>query len=521
MRRIHTTRRVSVSIILHELREPDAMSSVVNPERHVAVVGGGITGLAVAHYLQEAALQQSLRIGYSLIESTDRLGGKLVTEEVEGYGDRSFVVEGGPDSFITQKPWALGLARELGLQDRLVGTNDSQRKVFVLNRGRPTPLPDGVLLIVPTKFMPFALSPLISPIGKLRMGMDLFIAPKRDDEDETLADFISRRLGTEALDKIAEPLMSGIYNAEAERQSLMATFPRFRVLEQMHGSLIKGMLASRKMRNKPGSPGSSVPQNGRPTSIFMSLQDGIYELAAALAGRLTGDVMLGSGVRSIRRRPDDRYALELSGMLHGVEIVADSVILTTPSYVAADLLGELAPGAAELLRQIRYVSTGTISFGFRTQDLRGASDGFGVVIPRSEHRPVNAVTFSSTKFDHRAPEGFSLLRVFFGGSRSPETMDLDDDELVRVVRQQLLDILGVDAEPVFHRIYRWPRANPQYDIGHLDLVDSIDAALPKGLYVTGSPYRGVGIPDCVHQARIIAEKIISEFREETEVEEAI
>ena len=182
--------------------------------------------------------------------ASDRLGGKLLTDAVDGYGEAPFVVEGGPDCFLTQKPWAMDLAQEMGMADQLLGTNDAQRKVYVLNKGRPTPLPDGVLLIVPTKFMPFALSPLISPLGKLRMGMDLFISPKRDDEDETLADFISRRLGNEALDKIAEPLMSGIYNAEADRQSLMATFPRFRAIEQKHGSLIKGMLASRKTRNK-------------------------------------------------------------------------------------------------------------------------------------------------------------------------------------------------------------------------------------------------------------------------------
>ena len=485
------------------------MSVAIESKSHVAIVGAGITGLAAAYYLQNAAQQQSLPLEYTLVESSARLGGKLETEMVSGYGDRPFVIEGGPDSFITQKPWALELARELGLGDRLLGTNDNQRKVYVLNNGRPTPLPDGVLLIVPTKFMPFALSPLISPLGKLRMGMDLFIAPKRDNEDETLADFISRRLGNEALDKIAEPLMSGIYNAEAERQSLMATFPRFRALEQKHGSLIKGMLASRRQRANSAPSELPASQNRRPNSIFMSLQDGIYELAAALVDRLSGEIALNSNVRSISRRSGGKYLLKLETRDGDDEIVADRVILTTPSYVAADLLQDLAPDAAALLDQIRYVSTGTISLAYRRQNLQHSPDGFGVVIPRSEQRPINAITFSSTKFDHRAPEGYSLLRVFFGGSRSPQSMDLDDDELVRVVRHQLHEILGVDSEPLFHRIYRWPRANPQYDIGHLDLVDAIDRAVPDGIFVAGSPYRGVGIPDCVHQSRMVTDKLLN------------
>ena len=222
---------------------------------HVAIVGGGIAGLSTAWYLQQQAREQDLPLSYTLLERSNRWGGKILTERVAGSTDQPFVVEGGPDSFLTQKPWALQLARQLGLGDRLLGTNDERRKVFVLNKGKPTPLPDGVLLIVPTKVMPFALSPLISPLGKLRMGLDLLIPARRDGQDETLADFITRRLGREALDKIAEPLMSGIYNAEAERQSLLATFPRFRALEEKHGSLISGMLASRRAR-----------QNGRPPS---------------------------------------------------------------------------------------------------------------------------------------------------------------------------------------------------------------------------------------------------------------
>jgi len=224
----------------------------------VAIIGGGISGLATAYYLQRHAAQNNQPCQYTLIERSPTGGGKIVTEQVHGFGDTPFIVEAGPDSFISQKPWALQLAREIGLQDSFLGTNDHMRKTFVLQNGKPTPLPDGVLLIVPTRFSPFILSPLISPLGKLRMGLDFLIPARKDDEDETLADFVRRRLGDEALDKIAEPLLSGIYNSDAEKQSLMATFPRFRDIEKKHGSLIRGMLSSRA--HGPAKPAQAAAQ---------------------------------------------------------------------------------------------------------------------------------------------------------------------------------------------------------------------------------------------------------------------
>lgn len=468
---------------------------------HVAIVGGGITGLAAAYYLQEAAQeaagQEGLAISYTLLEQSARWGGKIRTETVDGYGDAPFVVEAGPDSFITQKPWAWQLARRLGLGDRLLPTNEAGRKIYVLNKRRPTPLPDGVLLIVPTRFMPFALSPLISPLGKLRMGLDLFLPAKRDGEDETLADFITRRLGAEALDKIAEPLMSGIYNAEADKQSLLATFPRFRAIEEKHGSLIRGMVASRRSRAAGSAPSTNGPAPPAPSSVFVSFDDGMELLVAALLGRLEGDLRLETGVERLQRGADGRYRLALSD---GSEIQADAVILAVPAFVAARLLRPLAPGAASELDKIRYVSTGTISLAYRADEMGGALPGHGLVVPASEARTFNAVTISSSKFNRRAPAGTVLLRVFFGGSRTPHMMDVPDGELAALVRAELQQTLGVSGEPLFQRIYRWPQANPQYDVGHLERVAAIERALPDGLYVSGSPFRGIGIPDCVHQA---------------------
>ncbi|HSM59048.1 MAG TPA: protoporphyrinogen oxidase [Candidatus Sulfomarinibacteraceae bacterium] len=456
----------------------------------VAIVGGGITGLSAAYYLQEANRAQALDIEVTLLEKRDRWGGKIVTEEVATEGAQPFVIEGGPDSFITQKPWAYQLAQQLGMEDRFLPTNDDRRQVFVLNNGRPMPLPDGVMLIVPTRFTPFALSPLISPLGKVRMAMDLFIPARKDDGDETLAEFVTRRLGSEALDKIAEPLMSGIYNAEAEKQSLMATFPRFRTIEKRHGSLIRGMLAARSARAQRPKDGNGPP------SIFVSFRRGMAELVQELESRLRADCRLGVAVQRIERNAG-AYALALSD---GRQLQADAIVLAVPSYVAANLVRPLSPTVATELDKIRYVSTGTITLAFRAEDVANLIEGFGLVIPRSEKRAINAVTLTTTKFDERAPQDHVLVRVFFGGSRSPQTLELDDASLLTVVRSELKQLLNVEATPLFHRIYRWRRANPQYDVGHLNRVAAIEAAMPEHVYVTGSPYRGIGIPDCVYQA---------------------
>jgi oxygen-dependent protoporphyrinogen oxidase len=332
--------------------------------------------------------------------------------------------------------------------------------------------------------------------GKLRMGLDWFIPPKIDGEDETLADFITRRLGAEALDKIAEPLLAGIYNAEADRQSVLATFPRFRDIEEKHGSLIRGMLAAKKMR----SPQPST--NGRgPLSAFVSFRGGMGELVDKLLTQLHGALHLEAGVTGLARQ-ENGYTLTLAS---GRTLSAASVILTVPAFVAADLLRASAPVVANGLQQIRYVSTGTISLAYRRDSLDHPLNGFGVVIPHSERRAINAVTWTSTKFDHRAPDSHVLLRVFFGGSRTPHMMEVNDEELVGVVRGELRAVMGIKSAPTLHRIYRWWRANPQYDVGHLDRVAAIEDELPKGVFLAGSAYRGIGVPDCVRQGGEAAE----------------
>jgi protoporphyrinogen/coproporphyrinogen III oxidase len=455
----------------------------------VTIIGGGITGLATAWYLQKQGVTGTV------LEQADRWGGKIRTEMVTDYTAEPFVVEAGPDSFLTQKPWALQLALELGMAARLLGTNDDRRHTFVLNHGQLTPLPDGVMLIVPTKFAPFVTSTLISWPGKLRMGLEMLLPARTDDEDESLADFVRRRLGPEVLDKLAEPLLSGIYNTEAERQSLLATFPRFRDLEKKYGSLTRGMLAARQQRQS--APPSKY-------SIFTSFQTGMHELVDALVAQLHADLRLNTGVESISAHADGTYTLRLSD---NSQLTTEHVILSTPAHISAQLLRDLAPEAAARLDAIRYVSTGTVSLAYRQDTISHPLNGFGLVIPRSEKRPINAITWTSTKFDHRAPAGHVLLRVFFGGSRTPESFELNDADLLQMVRGELCALMGIDAEPLFTRTYRWREANPQYDVGHLDHVDALEAALPPGITVTGSAFRGIGVPDCVHQGQMTADKV--------------
>lgn len=469
--------------------------------KHITIIGGGISGLSTAWYLQHQAQNQDRPVSYTLLEGSARWGGKILTEKIEGFGEEPFIVECGPDAVLTQKPWALNLARELGLADEFLPTNDDRRKTFVLNKNKPTPLPDGVMLIVPTQAKPFAFSPLISPLGKLRMGLDWFIPAKEDQNDETLAEFINRRLGKEALDKIAEPLMSGIYNADAEMQSVLATFPRFREIENKHGSLIKGMLAAKKSR--PSANGNGT---GRKPAMFTSFRNGMEALVEALCQSLTGDCRLETAVKTITTTQSGGYCLTLAD---GTLLDTDAIVLAVPAYAAADLLAEVAPAASQTLGQIRYVSTGTISLAYRRAAIDHPLNGFGIVIPRSENRKINAITWSSTKFDYRAPEGTVLLRVFFGGSRTPEMMDRSDANLLAIVRSELEDIMGLDAEPLFHLIHRWQASNPQYDVGHLERIANIEAALPPTIHVTGSPYRGVGVPDCVKQGMETAEKLLA------------
>ena len=465
--------------------------------QNIVVVGGGIAGLATAYYTEKAAKEQGLDVKVTVVERDARLGGKVLTDET----DDGFVIEGGPDSFITQKPWGLQLVRELGLADNLLGTNDERRNVYILRNGKLHQMPDGLMLVVPTEFLPFAKSRLLSWRGKMRMGMELFIKPSTiNGSDISLADFMRRRLGKEALEVLVEPMMAGIHVADAEKLSLKATFPRFIDIERKYGSLTKGMLAAKKMRAeaKKKNPDSSL-------SMFMTLKGGLKKLIAALEDALEGEIITGQAVMYLDK-DSESYTLTLQD---GRKIAADSVILATPSFVAANLLQSHDNDLVDLLNGIRYVDTATVSLGYEKENFPHPLNGFGFVIPRSEPTRILACTWTSTKFDHRAPEEHVLLRAFIGGPRRQELVQLSEEELVKLVREELETIMGIDVAPKVARVFRWIRSNPQYDVGHLDRVGQMEELCPPGIYLTGSAYRGVGIPDCVHQGQLTAEKVVA------------
>jgi oxygen-dependent protoporphyrinogen oxidase len=466
---------------------------------HTVIVGGGIAGLAAAHRLERASRERPVR--YTLLEASSRLGGKIVSRRTDDY-----LVEGGPDCFLTRKPAALRLARELGLGADLMGTNEERRKVFVLNRGRLYPLPEGVMLIVPTEFMPFALSPLLSIPGKLRMGMDLLIPPRRENGDETLASFVRRRLGEEALEKIAEPLLSGIHVSDPERLSLQSSFPRLLETERKYGSLIRGMVAAKR------AMAAARRKNGLQPSLpmFMSLRGGLGQLVDAVVGELEpACVQTDRPVVAVEPAENGAgYRVRIDG---GGTLTADAVILATPSDVSARLAEPVDAKLAAELGTIRYVSTAVVSLGFAPAADRPALDGFGFIIPKTEGRRITACTWTSTKFDHRAPEGHQLVRAFVGGPGREALAEQEDGDLVDMVQQELTEIMGLQAATEMTWVDRWTKANPQYDLNHLDRVAAMRrrAEGHGGLYLAGCAYDGVGVPDCIRQGQEVAHQALT------------
>ena len=485
------------------------MNSNSKLEKKVVIIGGGIAGLATAYELQERARAEGLPIAYTLLESSPNLGGKIVTDLEEG-----FVIEGGPDSFLAQKPWAAQLAQALGLEEDLIGTNQEQKKLFVVNRGRLTPMPNGVMLIIPTRFMPFITSTLISWPGKIRMGMDIFIPRRKDDADESVGNFIRRRLGREALEKIAEPLMSGIHVSDPERQSLLGTFPRFRTLEKQHGSLIRGMLAQRRAAHSNEKTAPTPEKSLWKSSAFVSLRGGMVQLVQALEKALRdGQVRTNSPVTEIIRLPEGGYQVSIA---KGESIQADAVVLATPAFVSSHLISGFLPELSRVLETVRYVSTATVSLAYRQSDVGNPLNGVGFIVPRRENCRISACTITSTKFSYRAPDGRVLLRCFMGGPGHEAVVERSDAELIADVRAELAALVGIRAEPILARVYRWIKGNAQYDVGHLERVKKMHAicAETPGLFLTGSAYEGIGVPDCIHQGQQAAEKVLIFLQEQ-------
>jgi oxygen-dependent protoporphyrinogen oxidase len=464
--------------------------------KRLVIVGGGIAGLATAYFALVKAKEIGESIHLQLLDEQDRVGGCILTEKVNG-----FVIEGGPDCFLYEKPWALALCEKLGLGDRILNTNEN-RRVFILSDGKLHELPEGFMLMVPTSFMPFIKSSLISWPGKIRMAMDLFIPKKKSDEEESLADFVRRRLGEEALEKIAEPLVAGIHAGTPETMGLKSTFPRFLQIEEEYGSLIRGMLARRKMALQWQKKGGSQ------RTMFLTLRDGLGEWVDCLREKI-GEERIGlqKKVAGLKRTEKGNYDIRLSD---GTSLKTDSIILATPAFITAKIVEEMDPKLSENLLTIPYVSSATVSLAYRRSQIRHPLDAFGFIIPRSEKRRIMASTWTSVKFNHRAPDEAVLLRAFVGGANNEELVSLDDREMLRVVREELKDIMGVEGDPILTRIHRWEKSMPQYLVGHLKKVAQIEEQtnLQPGLFLTGCAYRGIGISDSVHDAEIVAEKAV-------------
>lgn len=462
----------------------------MTPQQYdVAIVGGGVAGLTVAYRLR----QQRPDLRVIVLEAASQPGGKVRTSWVD-HPDGRFLIEAGPDCFLAQKPWARELTEELGLGDELIPVNEMPRAVSILKHGRIIDWPSGVSLLAPTEFLPFLRTPLISPLGKARMALDLVMPAKQSMADESIATFVRRRLGNEALEWIAEPLMAGIYNADPGSLSMQATFPNLLALEREHGSLIRGLRSARKSRTA----------NGVPRPVFLSLRSGMQSLIDGLIGEVDDVVRCDSIVTSLSQA-DARFSVQLDGQ---PAITANNIVLAVPAAVASNLTDTMAPGAANVLGGLRTASSGTLSLAFPSGSITRALPGYGLVIPGQEWRPFNAITVVSKKFPGRAPDGWTLLRLFFGGARSPETMRVDDQQLVEMAMAELRLLFGVTQDPAFFAVTRWPVGNPIYEVGHLDRITATEEALPPGIFLTGSAYRGVGIPDVVRDANDIVRRLI-------------
>jgi oxygen-dependent protoporphyrinogen oxidase len=419
-----------------------------------------------------------------VLEAGPRLGGVIRTETVDG-----FVVEAGPDAILAQKPDGLDLCGAVGLADRLIPTSPRAHTVLVLHRGRLHPLPEGMVLAVPTRLRSFLASGLFTWPGKLRMALEAVVPRGLPDGDESIASFVRRRFGAEAAERIGEPLMAGIHAGDPERLSMRATFPRLVEVERRSGSLIRGLWAAR--------PRGSTPA---PTAAFYSLAGGLGELVDAVASRLPpASIRLGARVRAVARG-ERAFTATLQD---GGTITARAVIVAVPAYAAAPLVEALSPEAGLLLETIPFASSATVALGYRREDVAHPLDAHGLIVPRGEGLRSSACTFASAKFAGRAPDGRVLLRVFLGGARDPDVLRLDDAALAALARREMGPVVGLRGDPVLERVYRWPRATPQMLVGHLQRMARLDALLHEvpGLFLTGAGLHGAGLPDAIADGR--------------------
>ncbi|QDT42334.1 Protoporphyrinogen oxidase [Gimesia alba] len=473
--------------------------------KRIAVIGGGITGLSAAHRLFELADAQQQSIEVTLFESQPETGGWIGTIEQQDY-----LIDTGADMFITNKPAAIELCKRLGLEDQLISTNQQYRGALILKDGQPVPVPLGFELMTPSRIGPMLKTPLLSLWGKLRMGLEYFL-PRRqsvtglDQDDESLAHFVKRRFGVEALNRLIQPLVAGIYTSDPEKLSLRATLPRFLDMERDHRSLIK---AIRKQKRAAKSADATGARYG----LFAAFQGGMQTLTRTLAEWVSerGTILFSQPVTKISPVKAGGYAVtsEADGGTQTQHF--DAVLIATATHYAAGMTAGFAPELSGLLAQIEYASTAILVNVFKLSDIKHPLNAFGLVIPAAENRKIFAVAFASRKFPGRAPEGCVQLRTFVGGAMQAELLEHTDAELESIVQSELADILGVTGKPLFSKLLRHNQSMPQYHMGHLQLVEQIELQADQypNLELAGNAYRGVGIPDSIHSAEQAAERMI-------------
>ncbi|MCP4192550.1 MAG: protoporphyrinogen oxidase [Planctomycetaceae bacterium] len=465
-------------------------------EPRIAVIGGGISGLAAAHRIQELNPKASL----CLVEAGSRLGGVANTERRDGY-----LIEHGPDNFITTMPWAIDLCKRIGFEHELVPTNDAHRRAFVVCKGKLRPIPSGFAIMAPSRIWPVLSTPILSPLGKLRLAAELIMPRRKCEADESMASFVARRLGRETYERLVQPLVGGIYTADPEQLSLDATMPRFRQLEKQHGSLIRGMW------KRTNSGESEKKASGARYSQFMAPRDGMSAMIDAVANRLPKHaVNLNTPVKSLSQLPDGGWQITLEDKDKKC-LISDGVVLALPSHQIARLLRNVDEELSSDLKSIQYGSCAIATFGFRREQIQHRLDGFGVVVPLIERRNILSASFSSVKYSGRAPDGEVLIRTFIGGACQRELLDLSDKQLLELARLELKELLGVEGRPRMVHINRQINAMPQYRVGHLTLMKNIADRMEKhsGLAIASNAMQGVGVPHCIHWAEVAAEKLLT------------
>ncbi|MFY9904472.1 MAG: protoporphyrinogen oxidase [Terriglobales bacterium] len=463
--------------------------------KRIAIIGGGISGLSAAYALEEKR-KSAVPLEYVLFESSTRLGGVLVTDHVDGC-----IVEAGPDSFLTEKPWATDLCKQIGLGDQLIGSNDSDRKTYIVTNRKLVVMPDGLMFMVPTKIIPTVLSPLFSWRTKFRMAAEWFHPPHKATADETVAQMVERHYGPQMVDLLADPLLSGVYGGEASQLSVRSVLPRFADMESQYGSLGRAMLASRK-KIKAASKGPARP-------LFTSLKDGMQQMIDALVARLDASALrTNSSVDSMLPQNDGAaWTICASNKTDRF----DAVIMATPTQAAAAVLRGSNEKLAQELAGIQYGSSVTVTLGYDEKVRRSLPPGFGFLVPRSEGRRMLAATFVHNKFPHRAPENRAIVRCFLGGARDEQILQSSQEEILEIVRRELREIIGLIAEPLFARVYKWKSAMAQYTVGHLERlqrIESLRQQLPT-LALAGNGYSGIGVPDCVRSGTEAAAKVLA------------